>query len=92
MQDEVRRRAREYPSPLDPARCRRKRVYLVDDGLATGYTVIAAAKMARSYEPAQLTLLVPVSPADSIERVEPHFDQVYCLICQVSPPSRRSYH
>ena len=55
-------------------------------GLATGYTAIAAAKMARNYGLGLLTLLVPVSPADSLDLVEPFLDEVYCLIRQLSPP------
>jgi predicted phosphoribosyltransferase len=59
-------------------------VYLVDDGLATGYTAIAAAKMLRNQNPRSLVLAVPVSPRSSITAVQSYFDEIYCLITQAS--------
>jgi len=61
-------------------------VYLVDDGLATGYTMIAAAKMIRTLGPRRLMLAVPVSPADSLETLKAYVDEAYCLLVQESGP------
>jgi putative phosphoribosyl transferase len=61
-------------------------VYLVDDGLATGYTMIAAAKMMRALGPGRLILAVPVSPADSLETLKEYVDEAYCLVAQESGP------
>ncbi len=82
---EVRRRAREYVESDAPPLVAGKDVYLVDDGLATGYSVIAAAKMVRNLEPETMTLAVPVSPSDSFSAVEPYFDEIFCLIAQDKP-------
>lgn len=84
--EEVRRRAREYRGTVDPPEIRGKDVYLVDDGLATGYTAMAAAKMIRALGPRSITLCVPVSPADSVTKVTPYFDVIHCLIAQDFPP------
>ena len=81
---EVRRRAREYVGHDLPPSVQGMEVYLVDDGLATGYTAIAAAKMIRNRDPKSLTLCVPVSPRSSIRAVQPYFDEIYCLITQAS--------
>ncbi len=61
-------------------------VYMVDDGLATGYSVIAAASMIRKLEPRMIVLCVPVSPVTSIDAVRPYFDEIYCLIAQDRGP------
>jgi predicted phosphoribosyltransferase len=63
-----------------------RHVVLVDDGLATGYTALAAAAMLRRAGAAALALAVPVSPVDSLERVEEHFDAVRCLRAQTAGP------
>jgi putative phosphoribosyl transferase len=81
---EVRRRATEYVGSDRPPDIEGKDVYIVDDGLATGFTAIVGARMARRHKPSSLTLAVPVSPADSIAAVENLFDEVYCLYVQES--------
>lgn len=61
-------------------------VFLVDDALATGYTMMAAAKMVRGLQPRSLTLAVPVSPWDSVLTVEDYFDDIHILYVQEFPP------
>lgn len=61
-------------------------VFLVDDGLATGYTMMAAAKMVSRQEPRSLALAVPVSPWDSVLVVEDLFDEIHVLYVQEFPP------
>lgn len=82
VKDEVVRRAKEYLGDDWKLEVRGMDVYMVDDGLATGYSVIAAASMIRKLEPNTIVLCVPVSPATSIEAVRPYFDAIYCLIAQ----------
>jgi putative phosphoribosyl transferase len=85
VMEELRRRAREYSGSLAPPAVAGRAVWLVDDGLATGYTMMAAAEMARRGGPEKLVLAVPVSPADSLRRLEPYFDETHCLIAQDRP-------
>jgi predicted phosphoribosyltransferase len=54
-------------------------VIVVDDGLATGATMIAALHAARSKQPERLVCAVPVAAPDSLERVRPYADEVVCL-------------
>lgn len=56
-----------------------KNVIVIDDGLATGMSSKAAAKMLRSFEPARLVLAVPCASLFAIEVVEESFDEVVCL-------------
>ena len=51
---------------------------VVDDGIATGGTVAAAAQMLRAQDPARLVLGVPVSPPDALARLRDLFDDVIC--------------
>jgi putative phosphoribosyl transferase len=81
---EVRRRAVEYTDHKIAPSVEGMDVYLVDDGLATGYTAIAAAKMLRNQNPRSLVLAVPVSPLSSVIAVQSYFDEIYCLIAQAS--------
>ncbi|MBD3367525.1 MAG: phosphoribosyltransferase [Candidatus Eisenbacteria bacterium] len=83
---EVERRAREYAGTTEPPNVEGKTVYLVDDGLATGYSMLVAARMVAKRGPASIRMAVPVSPIASIELVDGVFDEKYCLLAQDSPP------
>jgi predicted phosphoribosyltransferase len=73
-----RRRAQYTPArpPIDPAG---RVVIVVDDGLATGATMIAALHAVRARGPSKLVCAVPVAAQDSLEAVQPYADEVVCL-------------
>ncbi len=83
---ELRRRASKYMGNETLPDLTGRTAYLTDDGLATGYTMMVAAKMIRKLNPRALVLCVPVSPWDSLVSVEPYFQRVYVLYVQERPP------
>jgi predicted phosphoribosyltransferase len=72
------RRARytPYALPVDP---RGRIAIVVDDGLATGATMIAALHAVRAKGPVELVCAVPVAAADSLQAVKALADKVVCL-------------
>ncbi len=79
--DEVQRRIREYQlgPPLDP---KGRTIIIVDDGLASGYTMIAAVRALKKKGPRKVVVAVPCSPRTSVERLEEEADEVICLTVQ----------
>jgi putative phosphoribosyl transferase len=81
---EVARRAQAYPGAESVPRLDGRRVFIIDDGLATGYTMIAAAEAVRQREPAELVIAVPVAPISALLAVAEHCDRAVCMIAQES--------
>jgi putative phosphoribosyl transferase len=54
-------------------------VVIVDDGITTGYTMMAAAISARKMEPSRIVVAVPVASIEAIERLGPYVDDVLSL-------------
>lgn len=67
---EIERRLRLYRGNKSSPELRARDVILIDDGLATGYTMMAAVKSVRSEHPRRIIVAVPVSPASTCEHLQ----------------------
>ncbi len=53
-------------------------VILIDDGLASGYTMIAAIQSLKSFRVKSITVAVPTAHNSAVERVRPLVDHLIC--------------
>jgi predicted phosphoribosyltransferase len=75
---ELERREQEYREGQAPLDLRDRTVILVDDGLATGSTMKAAAQAVRAQAPARIVVAVPVGAADTCRSFAGIVDEVVC--------------
>jgi putative phosphoribosyl transferase len=54
-------------------------VILVDNGIATGWTMIAALRAIRPQKPARLIAAMAVAPRTAVEKMKQEADEVVCL-------------
>ncbi len=78
-EDELGRREQAYRGSRAPPDVAGRTVILVDDGLATGATMRAAAAVIRAQGPKRLVVAVPVAPAPTCEALGDVADEVICL-------------
>jgi putative phosphoribosyl transferase len=77
-EQELARRERAYRDDRPPPEVGGKTVILVDDGLATGSTMRAAAAALQAQRPERLVIAVPVAPQQTCESLLQHADDVVC--------------
>lgn len=73
---EIQKRRAQYPTP-DIA-ISGKNVAIIDDGLATGLTMLAAVNEIQHHQPASVCIIVPVAPQSAISSLSMHSD-IICL-------------
>ncbi|ABO51815.1 phosphoribosyltransferase [Desulforamulus reducens MI-1] len=79
---EIERRRILYKGKSEPAVLSNRHAILVDDGIATGATVIAALRSLQKSGCKKITLAIPVAPPDTVERLEKEVDHLICLVSQ----------
>ena len=77
---EVERRAREYRAGKPATDLRDRTVILVDDGVATGGTVLAALRALRKRSPRQVVVALGVAPPDTVEALRAEVDDIVVLL------------
>ncbi len=77
-QQELERRERLYRGDRPALDARGRTVILIDDGLATGSTMRAAATALRAQQPARLVVAVPVAAAEACNEFRAEVDEIIC--------------
>ena len=75
---EIKKRYKLYTEGKLP-QLKNKIAIVVDDGLATGHTMLAAIKYIKSKNPKKIIVAIPVAAQDSYEKVKAISDEVICL-------------
>jgi putative phosphoribosyl transferase len=65
---------------IDPAG---RIVVIVDDGIATGSSMLAAIRSVRARKPQKLIVAIGVAPPQTLERIQAEADEVLCLATPV---------
>lgn len=79
-QEELERRAQLYRGDRPARPVQNRVVILVDDGLATGSTMRAAALALRQQHPAAIVVAVPVASSQTCEEFRAEVDDVICAL------------
>jgi len=79
LQHVIKRRYEDYRGDPKPPNLKDKIVIVVDDGIATGFTTLAAVQYIRKQKPKKIVLATPVSAVDSYEKLKKEVDEMICL-------------
>ncbi len=77
--EETKRRQAVYRGEKPPFVAEGRIVILIDDGVATGFTIRAALQALREQKTARLILALPVSPLDTFKSLQSEVDELVCL-------------
>jgi predicted phosphoribosyltransferase len=55
-----------------------KNIFIIDDGLASGFTMLAAISMIKKYYPANIYIAVPTTPLRTLNIITPEVDEIFC--------------
>ncbi|NUU39197.1 phosphoribosyltransferase [Pseudomonas sp. C2B4] len=75
---ELQRREQVYRGNRPPLQLKDQVVILIDDGLATGASMMAAIHAARVHAPSRIVVAVPVAPMETVEALRREVDEVIC--------------
>ncbi|MCB2292831.1 phosphoribosyltransferase [Clostridium algoriphilum] len=77
--NEIKRRMKEYRGKDTFPEVKDKAVIIIDDGIATGFTILAVIKAVKKQGAKKIILAIPVGPRETIEEFKELVDEVICL-------------
>lgn len=75
----LRERYKKFMGDRPPVDLSDKTVIIVDDGIATGNTILAAIKMIRAKNPKKIVVAVPVAPLRTARKLQKEVDDFVCV-------------
>ncbi len=75
----IRKQIKEYGHSYEECDLKNKVVLLVDDGAATGNSILLAVKELRSYSIQKIIVLLPVCPLDTYKKIAKLVEDIICL-------------
>ena len=80
---EIRERLKFYYKKLGSEKfyankIQKKHIFILDDGLASGFTMLAAINMIKKYNPEKIYIAVPTAPLRTVRAIQPEVDKVFC--------------
>ena len=79
LNEVIREKYKLYTGSYEPVEVSGKIVLLVDDGMATGSTVLGAIDLLRKQNPREIVVAVPVASTEAYRKVARKADKVICL-------------
>jgi putative phosphoribosyl transferase len=79
IRQSLKERYKKFMGDHEPVDLENKIVIIVDDGVATGNTILSSIKMLRRKRPKKIVVAVPVAPADTAEKIRKQVDDFICL-------------
>jgi len=76
---EIKERLRKFRGDRPFPDLKEKIAIIVDDGLASGYTMTAAILSVRKHQPRRIVVAVPTAHLGALEKISPHADEIICL-------------
>lgn len=77
---EISRRSLLYRPKQNEYNIKSKTIILVDDGAATGATLVVSARWIRKMNPKRIIIAIPVAPKETVELLKNEVDQVVTIL------------
>lgn len=82
LREVLKARHTQYHKHCPPKNLKDKTVIIIDDGIATGNTLMATIALVKKQKPGKIIVAIPVAPSSGIRLLEatPNVDEVICLL------------
>jgi len=71
---------KKFMGDKEPVNIKDKTVIVIDDGMATGNTLMSTIKMLRQSKPGKIIVAVPVASSSAYQKISEVVDEVICLL------------
>ena len=81
LRKKLKERHNQYYKNNEPQNIKDKTVIIIDDGIATGNTILVTIELVKMQNPNKIVVAVPVAPPSTVRKLEnaPEVDEVICL-------------